>query len=137
MPENDNIHAGFGGMKTTEIHEFVPRDATRRQEADAGADTPVENLNLLIRRVAIVSMEEIDQVIAELHRVRGMLRSESECLSRDIVRYASLNQQLLAGMKVVAESLKQWKGAPMSREQALADFKARWLGGDVHDDRIT
>ena len=124
-------------METTEIHEFVRRDAARRREADAAADTPAENLNSLIRRAAIVSMEEIDQVIVELQRVRDMLRSESERVSRDIVRYASLNQQLLAGMKVIAESLKQWKGAPMSREQALADFKARWLGGDVHDERIT
>jgi hypothetical protein len=100
----------------TEIREFVLRDAGRRHEGDAAADPPVENLNPLIRRFAGASMEEIDQVIFELQRVRDMLHSESDRLSREIVRYESLNQHLMTGMKVIAENLKQWKAAPVRRE---------------------
>jgi hypothetical protein len=36
----------------------------------------------------------------------------------------------MTGMKVIVENLKRWKGAPVTREQAMADFKARWLSGD-------
>ena len=45
----------------TEIREFVPRDASRRQERKPAANPPAENLNSLIGRVAGASMEEIDQ----------------------------------------------------------------------------
>jgi Mg2+ and Co2+ transporter CorA len=114
-----------------EIREFVRRD--QRSEADASNDSAPEKLNGLIRRVAGSSAEEIDQVILELQRVRDMLHSEGERLSGQIARYASLNQHLMAGMKVIAENLKQWKGAAVSREQLMAEFKARWLGGNPAD----
>ena len=79
-------------------------------------------------------MEEIDQVILELQRVRDMLHGENERLSREIVRYASLSQHLMTAMKIIGENLKQWKGnAPESREQLMAEFKSRWLGGNVPD----
>ena len=84
----------------------------QRSEADPANDPTAENLNELIRRVAGASMEEIDRVILELQRVRDMLHGEGERLSREIARYASLSQHLMTAMKVIAENLKQWKGAP-------------------------
>jgi hypothetical protein len=120
-----------------EIREFVRRDVSflhqQRSEADPANDPAAEHLNGLIRRVAGASTEEIDQVILELQRVRDMLHSEGERLSGEIARYASLNQHLMAGMKVIAENLKQWKGAAVSREQLMAEFKSRWLGGNPAD----
>jgi hypothetical protein len=116
-----------------EIRGFVRRDHQQRSEADAANDPAPEKLNGLIRRVAGSSAEEIDQVILELQRVRDMLHSEGERLSGEIARYASLNQHLMAGMKVIAENLKEWKGAAVSREQLMAEFKARWLGGNPAD----
>ncbi len=93
-----------------EIREFVWRDHQQRSKADA--------VNELIRRVAGSSAEEIDQVIRELQRVRDMLHGEGERLSGEIVRYASLNQ---------------WKGASVSPEQLMAEFKVRGLGGNLVD----
>ena len=120
-----------------EIREFVRRDVSflhqQRSEADPANDPGAEHLNGLIRRVAGVSTEEIDQVIVELQSVRDMLHSEGERLSGEIARYASLNQHLMAGMKVIAENLKQWKGAAVSREQLMAEFKLRWLGDNPAD----
>ena len=120
-----------------EIREFVRRDFEflhqQRSEADPANDPAAEHLNGLIRRVASASTEEIDQVILELQRVRDMLHSEGERLNAEIARYASLNQHLMAGMKVIAENLKQWKGAAVSREQLMAEFKSRWLGGNPAD----
>jgi len=104
-----------------------------RQRSEADPANEAKNLNELIRRVADASAEEIDQVILELQRVRDMLHNESERLNGEIARYASLNQHLMTGMKIITENLKQWKGASVSREQLVAEFKSRWLGGNLAD----
>jgi hypothetical protein len=127
----------FAGEAMTEIHDLsgaMLRSPRReRSEGNAPAEPAAENLNSLIRRVAYASVDEIDGVILELKRVRDALDSERERLIRDIARYASLNHSLMTAMKIISERLKQWEGTPMSREQAMADFKARWLGGSLAD----
>lgn len=99
-----------------EIREFVRRDVAhlRRQRSDAepAADPATENMNLLIQRVSGASMEEIDRVILELQSVRDMLRNEGERVSREVAGYASLSHAAMTAMKVIADSLTQWKSAP-------------------------
>ena len=100
-----------------EIREFVRRDVAPRRPAaggDATLDPVADNLNALIRRVSGASMEEIDRVILELQGVRDMLRSEGERVSRELSSYASLSHASMTAMKVIADSLKQWKDAPIS-----------------------
>jgi hypothetical protein len=102
-----------------EIREFVRRDVAflrrQRNEGDTAVDpAAAENLNALIRRVAGASMEEIDRVILELQGVRDMLRSEGERVSRELAGYASLSHASMTAMKVIADSLKQWKDAPVN-----------------------
>ena len=101
-----------------EIREFVRRDVAflRRQcnDTDTVVDPAAENLNALIKRVAGASMEEIDRVILELQGVRDMLRSEGERVSRELAGYASLSHASMTAMKVIGDSLKQWKEAPMN-----------------------
>ncbi len=95
-----------------EIREFVRRDVAflRRQRNDVDGDEAVsDNLNSLIRRVSGASMEEIDRVILELQGVRDMLRNEGERVSREIASYASLSHAAMTTMKVIGDSLKQWK----------------------------
>ena len=116
-----------------EIREFVRRDHQQRSKADAANDPTLEKLNELTRRVTGASAEEIDQVILELQRVRDMLHGEGERLSREIARYANLNQHMMTAMKIITENIIQWKGASVSREQLMAEFKARWLGGNLAD----
>lgn len=109
---------GFEG----EIREFVRRDVAflRRQRNDAEpAPEPVaDNLNVLIRRVSGASMEEIDRVILELQGVREMLRSEGERVGREIAGYASLSHAAMTAMKVIGDSLMQWKNPPGSQRPA-------------------
>src|SRR5664279_3266934 len=109
-----------------EIREFVRRDVSfiRRQRGDAeqpGADPVADNLNALIRRVSGASMEEIDRVILELQSVRDMLRTEGERVSREIAGYASLSHASMTAMKVIADSLTQWKNAPDKPGQRSAN----------------
>jgi hypothetical protein len=108
-----------------EIREFVRRDVAflRRHRGDGDApalDPTAENLNALIKRVAGASMEEIDRVILELQGVRDMLRSEGERVSRELAGYASLSHASMTAMKVIADSLKQWKDAPMNNDRRSA-----------------
>ena len=99
-----------------EIREFVRRDVAPRRPAagtgEATLDPVADNLNALIRRVSGASMEEIDRVIAELQTVRDMLRHEGERVSREIAGYASLSHAAMTAMKVIGESVTQWKSAP-------------------------
>jgi hypothetical protein len=99
-----------------EIREFFRRDASflhrQRSEVDAANDPAAENMNALIRRVAGDSMEEIDRVIRELESVREMLRNEGERVSREIAGYASLSHAATTAMKVITDSLTQWKSVP-------------------------
>jgi hypothetical protein len=102
-----------------EIREFVRRDAgARRQAGEPEQPDPItDNLNALIRRVSGASMEEIDRVILELQGVRDMLRSEGERINREIAGYASLSHAAMTAMKVIGDSLAQWKTAPNSGQR--------------------
>jgi hypothetical protein len=86
----------------------------RQQRTEAGpANGPdAEDLNAVVRRAAGDSMEEIDQVIRALESVREMMRNEGERVSREIAGYASLSHAAATAMKVIADSIKQWKDAP-------------------------
>lgn len=108
---NDAVASAFEG----EIREFVRRDVAPRRprtEADAPTEPVADNLNALIRRVSGASTDEIDRVIAELQAVREMLRNEGERVSREIAGYASLSHAAMTAMKVIGESVTQWKSAP-------------------------
>lgn len=99
-----------------EIREFVRRDVAflrrPRNGAEPAAEPISDNLNSLIRRVSGASMEEIDRVILELQGVRDMLRNEGERVSREIAGYASLSHASMTAMKVIGDSLEQWKNSP-------------------------
>ena len=109
LSDADQAAATFEG----EIREFVRRDVAflrrQRPEADTQSEPVSDNLNGLIRRVSGASMEEIDRVILELQGVREMLRSEGERVGREIAGYASLSHAAMTAMKVISDSLTQWK----------------------------
>jgi hypothetical protein len=121
-----------------EIREFVRGDAAsprrmQRSKADTAADPIAENLNALIGRVADASTEEIDRVILKLQGVRNMLRGEGERVSRDIVGYANSNQATMSVMKVINDSLKQWKDGRSDRMRAIGGSLTVHAGESLQD----
>ena len=92
-----------------EIRAFVRRDvsAFRRSRQDSGEQA--DNINSVIERVSGASVAEIDRVITELSRVRDMLRSEGERVQREVAGYATLSQAAMTSMKIIADSVQQWK----------------------------
>jgi hypothetical protein len=105
-----------------DIREFVRRDVSvfRRARPDGGGGGEIasDNINSLIQRVAGQSIGEIENVIAELTRVRDMLRSEGERVQREISGYASLSQAAMTSMKIIADSLAQWQPNAQQPPQA-------------------
>ena len=93
-----------------EIRAFVRRDMSlfRRRQAEGG-DAAVDNVSSVIERVSSASVGEIERVMAELANARDMLRSEGERVQREISGYASLSQTAMTSMKIIGDSLVQWK----------------------------
>jgi hypothetical protein len=79
-------------------------------EPSQSSETAHGNLDAVIRRVAASSMDEVDNVIHELEKMREMLRNEGERVSREIASYASLRQLSVSLMKAISDSLAASKG---------------------------
>jgi hypothetical protein len=93
-----------------EIREFIRKDvAPWRKQSESVAETPAENINFLVQRVAGASLREIDAVIDELRNVRDFLRNEGDRVQREIATYANLSQAAMASMKIIADSMSQWR----------------------------
>lgn len=108
-----------------EIREFVRRETAtpdqQRYELRPSSEPDATNLRALIGRVSNASTQEIDRVILDLQDVRDMLRRESDRITRDIAGYASLNHAAMTAMKVIADSLAQWKNVPNNSSRPPAD----------------
>ena len=93
-----------------EIRAFVRRDiSVFRRPRTEGSDNVVENANSIIDRVSGASVTEIERVMSELASVRDMLRSEGERVQREVAGYATLSQAAMTSMKIIADSLVNWK----------------------------
>ena len=96
-----------------EIREFVRKDVApwrKRPEPPAEAP-PAENVSMLVQRVAGASLGEIDRVIEDLRNMREFLRNEGDRVQREIAGYATVSQAAAASMKVISESMEQWRNS--------------------------
>ena len=98
------------------IRELVSRDVAepRRQIANHGNDSEsvINNLGLLLQRVSLNSVNEIDELIAELKMLREQLQHDGERMAREIVGYASLSQAAMQSTKILTDSLTSRKNEP-------------------------
>ncbi len=120
---------GFGPEKFAPLHrrlaekrkdpneKIVPLPANEQAEPAPAATSANEKIDALIRQIAGDSMDQIDRVIRDLERLRDMMRSEGQRISGEIVDYARINQSTTTAMKVIAESLQQWKRAPQNNDR--------------------
>jgi hypothetical protein len=93
-----------------EIREFIRRDVSHlRRPTNEASEQAVSNINSLIDRVSGSSVSEIDRLMVDLQRVRDFLASEGERVQREIAGYAQLSQVAMTSVKIIAESMHQWK----------------------------
>src|SRR5262245_61421150 len=92
-----------------EIRDLVRRDISGlRPNPEANSDLGANNIRSLLKQVAGTSVQEIEQLIAELKGLRETLSTECERVQREIVQYAALNQAAMHSTKAVAESIGRW-----------------------------
>jgi pantothenate kinase len=94
-----------------EIREFIRRDVAhlRRAVPESASEQAVTSINSLLDRVSGSSVTEIDGLIADLSNVREFLKNEGERVQREIASYAQLSQVAMTSVKIIAESMSQWK----------------------------
>ncbi len=59
------------------------------------------------------SIAEIEKLMEELHTVRDYLRTEGERVKRMNARYAHLTRTASASVKIIAESMGNWRVTEM------------------------
>jgi hypothetical protein len=84
-------------------------DASTLQAPEAESEVATNSLGSLLQRVAGSSMQEIDQLVAELQAIRISLESEGARIHREIIEYAHLSQSAMQTTKVIAENLARHK----------------------------
>ena len=68
---------------------------------------PTENLSELLGRVSNNSTGEIDSLIGEFARLRGMMQTDGERIQREIEEYKALSDQVMQLTKTISESVEK------------------------------
>jgi hypothetical protein len=104
-----------------EIRAFVRRDVSVfRRRLQESADQAVGSVNSVIERVPGATVTEIERVMAELATLRDMLHNEGDRVRREVSGYASLSQAAMTSMKIIGDSLEQWKSQAPQQQTAVA-----------------
>jgi hypothetical protein len=112
QPEQDEVGGEFEG----DIREFIRKDVAPWRRRQESGEAPADNINFLVERVAGASLTEIDNVINQLHNLRELLRTQGDRVQREIASYANLSQTAMASMKIISESVAQWRATSSERE---------------------
>jgi hypothetical protein len=67
----------------------------------------------LLVRVSETSKREIDNLIDELHRLRGKLQSDTDRIQRDIATYEAVSDQVMQLTKIISESVQSFPTPPL------------------------
>jgi len=75
-----------------------------------------ETIGELIQKVGAPSIAEIEKLISDLQGARNYLKAEAERIQQETQRYAHLSDTASASVKIITESLGQWrKGSETGR----------------------
>ena len=72
---------------------------------------------------------EFEKLIGELQEARSYLESEGERIQREAVRYAEFSQTASSSMKVISETVAEWRkaGHPVRNTDDGTAGPAQWL----------
>ena len=105
------------------IRDFVRNDVANLRRPNSGPpasaesvteqspEVSVNNVNSLIQRVAVASIQDIENLISELESLRDLLHAEGERVQREISSYAQLSQAAMKSTRLIADNVEQWKGS--------------------------
>jgi hypothetical protein len=92
------------------MRDFIRRDiaSNRRPRPAADQSTP-DGINSAVQGISNAAIAEVERVMNELTQVRDMLRNEGERVQREISHYHALNEAAMTSMKIIGDSLAQWR----------------------------
>jgi hypothetical protein len=99
--------------KSTEekIGNSVPGDRLTYRQPDEVGDVN-QSIGELIDKVSSTSIAEIEKLVSELQAVRNYLKVEGDRIQQEMARYAHLSDTASASVKIIAESIGQWRKVP-------------------------
>jgi len=68
-----------------------------------------ETIGELVQKVGATSLAEIERLISDLQAARSYLKAEGDRLQQEMTRYAHLSDTASASVKIITESLGQWR----------------------------
>jgi hypothetical protein len=105
LAEVDEAAAQYEG----EVRDLIRRNVTALRRPQPEGNGEASNVTSLIQRVAGVSINEIEDLIAHLHDMRDYLANEGERISHEIAGYAHLSQAARTHIETMADHMVQWK----------------------------
>ena len=79
-----------------------------RPQAEAAGELS-ETIGDLVQKVGATSVAEIEKLIGDLQAARSYLKAEADRLQQELTRYAHLSDTASASVKIITESLGQWR----------------------------
>jgi hypothetical protein len=80
-----------------------------------------EKIGDLVQKVAATSIAEIERLIGDLQAARNYLKAEADRIEEDTARYAHLSDTASASVKIITESLGQWRKGSETARGTVAD----------------
>lgn len=71
-----------------------------------------QSIGALIDKVSGTSIAEIEKLVSDLQSVQNYLKAEGDRIQQEMARYAHLSDTASASVKIIAESLGQWRKGP-------------------------
>jgi hypothetical protein len=113
MAKNQELHEEMRemieeGTSTSLIKEL---DALNRNRVTATANSEAalpSDVNVLLERMSVASLAEMDKAIQELQKARNFLRNERERLRLEIVEHMRLTKAALGSAKAVSENITRF-----------------------------
>ena len=106
------------------IRESVRENAAHNRHESENTSQVVTDVNLLVQRVADVSLDQLDDAIVDLRQLRDFLHSEGERIQREISGYLQFNRLAIDSTKSIVDTIVQWKKAAhsTSHDSERGDF---------------
>jgi hypothetical protein len=82
-----------------------------------------ETIAALVKKVGAPSIAEIEKLIGDLQAARSYLESEGARIQHEMTRYAHLSDTASASVKIITESLGQWRKGNDATRNAAANAK--------------
>ena len=96
------------------------RTATSKSQVNEETEPNSETIAALVKKVGAPSIAEIEKLIGDLQAARSYLQAEGDRIQQEMFRYAHLSDTASASVKIITESLGQWrKGNEATRSVAM------------------